>query len=107
MIATSWQFLAVEAATLSGFVWYWRRQRGAETLTSKAFALYFECIADARDNGYAGVLPAGPKTPLRGLPKEERIAEPAAEVAQSLLRATSFAATRAPRQRARGRSRVT
>ena len=75
MITTSWQFLAVQAETPPGFVWYWRMQRGAQTLTSEPFAFYFECIADARGKGYGGVLPAGPKSPLQQLPKEPISAE--------------------------------
>lgn len=98
MTTTSWQFLAIQAQTPSGFVWYWRRQRAEETLTSKAFAFYFECIADARGQGYAGVLPAGPKTPLQHLPKEP---------AQPGLSIRAVSAKEATQRSTRRRSRVT
>jgi hypothetical protein len=106
MIATSWQFLAVQAPTASGFVWYWRRQRAAQTLTSKPFPFYFECIADARRQGYAGTLPAGPKTPLHGLPNEPiagqaALAKPRAtdEAAHAVLSIRPLAAPKATRRR--------
>ena len=102
MMAASWLFLAVRVETPSGFVWYWRRQRAASTLTSRPFAFYFDCVADARSNGYAGELPTGPKAPLARLP-EEPVAK---DAAQPVLSITQLSADETTSPRARRRSRV-
>ena len=68
MITSSWDFYAVQATTSFGFMWQWRRQGGTSDVTSAPFAFYFDCIADARENGYEGRLPLGPKEPLLHLP---------------------------------------
>jgi hypothetical protein len=64
----SWHFFAVRAATPSGFRWHWQKQGAKVPVTSIAFEFYFDCISNARDKGYAGPLPAGPKAPLQHLP---------------------------------------
>jgi hypothetical protein len=33
-------------------------------VTSAPFDFYFDCVSDARENGYTGPMPAGPKLPL-------------------------------------------
>jgi len=63
-----WDFYAVHAPTAFGFTWHWRREGADPTVTSAPFTFYFDCIADARANGYAGSLPRGPKVPLLHLP---------------------------------------
>ena len=65
---TTWQFIAVRAVTPFGFTWQWQRQDGKTIVTSVAFDFYFDCVSDARDNGYAGLLPAGAKVPFPRLP---------------------------------------
>ena len=102
MITTSWLFLAVRAQTPSGFVWHWRRQSAASTLTSRPFAFYFDCIADARGKGYAGELPAGTRAPLPRLPEE-----PAAkDAARPVLSITALSANEATSPHTRRRSKV-
>jgi hypothetical protein len=64
----SWHFFAVRAARPSGFTWQWQKQGARVLVTSAPFDFYFDCVSDARDKGYAGPLPAGPKVPLQRLP---------------------------------------
>lgn len=64
----SWHFFAVRAATPSGFRWQWQKQGTPVIVTSVPFDYYFDCISNARDNGYAGPPPGGPKVPLQHLP---------------------------------------
>ena len=64
---TPWLFLAIAAKTPTGFTWQWQKVADP-TLTSRHFDFYFDCVADARANGYTGPLPPGPKVALRGLP---------------------------------------
>jgi len=65
---TSWHFIAVRAATPSGFTWHWQKQGPKVPVTSAPFAFYFDCVCDARDKGYSGPLPPGPRTPIEQLP---------------------------------------
>ena len=65
----TWHFLAVRAATPFGFTWQWQKQNGKTVVTSVPFDFYFDCVSDARDNGYAGPLPAAPKVPFPRLPE--------------------------------------
>ncbi|HUP94212.1 MAG TPA: hypothetical protein VM164_04845 [Burkholderiales bacterium] len=65
---TTWQFIAVRAVTPFGFTWQWQNQNDKTVVTSVPFDFYFDCILDARDNGYAGALPAGVKVPFPRLP---------------------------------------
>src|SRR5688572_10755200 len=59
---TPWLFFAIAATTPSGFTWQWQK-KADRTLTSGHFDFYFDCVADARANGYTGPLPTGPKVP--------------------------------------------
>ena len=65
---TTWQFIAVRAVTPFGFTWQWQKQNGKTIVTSVPFNFYFDCVSDARDNGYTGPLPAAPKVPSLRLP---------------------------------------
>src|SRR5215212_2812347 len=64
----TWHFFAVRAATTFGFVWQWQKQKGNVIVTSSPFDFYFDCISDARVNGYTGRLPAATKAPLERSP---------------------------------------
>ena len=65
---TTWHFLAVRAITPFGFTWQWQKQNTKAVVTSVPFDFYFDCVADARDKGYAGPLPTAPKVPFPRLP---------------------------------------
>ena len=65
---TTWHFLAVRARTPFGFTWQWQKQNGKTIVASVPFDFYFDCVSDARDNGYMGPLPAAPKMPFPRLP---------------------------------------
>ena len=66
---TTWHFFAVRASTPSGFTWQWQKERRDSGLvTSELFDFYFDCVSDARENGYYGPLPSGPKVPLSRAP---------------------------------------
>jgi len=64
---TPWHFFAIAATSAPGFTWQWQK-RANRTLTSGHFDFYFDCVSDARANGYTGPLPSGPKVPLDRLP---------------------------------------
>lgn len=66
----SWQFFAVASNAPHGFTWRWQSEGpGSKTaVTGAAFEYYFDCIFDARQNGYTGPLPAGPRVPLKRWP---------------------------------------
>ena len=64
---TPWHFFAIVAKTSNGFTWQWQKNENP-TLTSRHFDFYFDCVADARANGYDGPLPAGPRAPLHRPP---------------------------------------
>ncbi len=65
---SSWEFFAIVAATPCGFTWRWRKLGAKAPVTSAVFDFYFDCISNARRNGYTGALPPGPKVPLDRLP---------------------------------------
>ena len=64
----SWHFFAVLAPLPCGFGWQWQKQGTGAPVTSLLFDFYFECISDARANGYDGPLPPGPKVALPQMP---------------------------------------
>jgi hypothetical protein len=68
-MGASWQFFAVLADTPSGFTWRWQKERASVRVASAAFHYYFDCVSDARANGYSGPLPRGPKVPVERLPE--------------------------------------
>lgn len=112
-MSASWQFFAVTAATASGFMWQWEKRSAEEILKGAAFAFYFDCISDARDNGYAGPLPAGPKVPLTHLqigrvePAGASSLLPARRNAgEGVLSVTAVSAVDSKRRRTRGGSRA-
>jgi hypothetical protein len=79
----TWQFFAVDANTQTGFTWQWRNEDACAQTTSLVFNFYFDCVSDARLNGYAGPLPQGPKVALEQMPKAgdgSRSAAPAVRV---------------------------
>jgi hypothetical protein len=63
----SWQLFAVFADTPSGFTWRWQKERASVPVASAAFHYYFDCVSDARANGYTGPRPPGPKVPVERL----------------------------------------
>ena len=65
-----WCFHAVCATNVFGFTWHWqcRRPDGSTSRSRVPFAYYYDCIEDARKQGYRGPLPAGPKVALSHLP---------------------------------------
>jgi hypothetical protein len=65
----SWTFFAIRAAKPSGFTWQWQKRDDRVLVTSEPFDFYFDCVFNARNKGYAGALPAGPRVPLDQLPK--------------------------------------
>jgi hypothetical protein len=54
-----WKFFAVPASGTSRFGWRWREENQGRPAreSEKAFDLYFDCVQDARDNGYSGPNP--------------------------------------------------
>ena len=64
----AWHFYAVQSPEPSGFTWQWRRQLRDATVTSRLFAFYFDCVSDARKNGYEGTLPRVRGEALPSLP---------------------------------------
>ena len=68
MSKTSWEFFAVKDASPSGFTWQWRKHGADGVTVSAAFSFYFDCLSDARANGYAGTPPGGPKAPVPRVP---------------------------------------
>ena len=66
---TSWRFFAVVADTPSRFTWRWRTEGKGAPVVSAVFQFYFDCVSDARANGYTGPLPPGPKIPVEHLPE--------------------------------------
>lgn len=67
-IKDSWSFFAVSGTLPSEFRWQWQKQGAAPAVTSPLFDFYFDCISDARANGYAGPLPPGPRAARAQLP---------------------------------------
>ena len=65
-----WYFHAVCATNAFGFTWHWqcRRPNGSTSRSKVPFEYYYDCIEDARRQGYRGPLPAGPKVALSRLP---------------------------------------
>jgi hypothetical protein len=103
---TSWHFIAVRADTPTGFMWHWQKQGAAVPVTSGPFAFYFDCISDARDKGYIGPLPAGPKTPIERLPGVRETHALPSEADSVVMTVTAVSAVDARTRRARGRSRA-
>lgn len=56
---TMWEFVAIPCAHAPGFHWRWcaRKRDGARAESERTFELYFDCVQDARRNGYAGAMP--------------------------------------------------
>jgi hypothetical protein len=45
------EIYATAAGEGSGYIWYWRC-RESKVTSAKGFPLYFECVVDAREQGY-------------------------------------------------------
>ena len=45
------EIYAVAAGDAAGYVWQWRC-RDSKTNSTRSFPLYFDCVVDARENGY-------------------------------------------------------
>ena len=113
-MTTSWHFFAVSAATQTGFAWQWQKKRdNKEPVTSASFDFYFDCISDARANGYAGPLPAGPKVPLQRLPVGPletpgvlAALPPKGRSGQGVMTVTAVSPLDVKRRSSNGRSRV-
>ena len=110
-MSASWKFFAVSAPTASGFTWQWEKRGPEEILMGAPFSFYFDCVSDARKNGYAGPLPAGPKVPLAHLPigRIEPVgASSALPVQRSaekvVMTVTAVSAADSTNRRSRGRS---
>jgi hypothetical protein len=111
-LATSWHFFAVRAHTASGFTWQWQKQGATVPVTSSPFDFYFDCVSNARENGYDGPLPAGPKAPLQRLPiaptKTGRVSAPLPPSASNVvMTVTEVSADDVKRRATDRRSRVT
>jgi len=106
---TSWHFIAVRADTPSGFTWHWQKQGPKVPVTSAPFAFYFDCVSDARDKGYSGSLPPGPRTPIEQLPiSPDRAQVPQPQKPDSVvMTVTPVSASDLKKRNACGRSRVT
>ena len=65
-----WYFHAVRAANAFGFTWHWRCDSpdGSTAGSRLPFDYYYDCVEDARRQGYRGPLPPGPKVALSRLP---------------------------------------
>jgi hypothetical protein len=104
---TSWHFIAVRADTPSGFMWHWQKEGAKTPVTSAPFAFYFDCVSDARDKGYIGPLPAGPRAPIEHLPGGAAAGRSTrSEPGSIVMTVTGVSAVDARRRRASGRSRV-
>ena len=113
-MTTSWRFFAVRARTPSGFKWQWQKKVSAAAVTSPPFDFYFDCVSNARDNGYAGPLPSGPKAPLERLPtlpidmQRHLLAAPLEGPSGAIaLTVTAVPAVETKQRRLRASSRVT
>ena len=82
---TQWHFFATVASAPPGFTWQWQK-KADHTVTSRPFNFYFDCVTDARANGYIGPLPPGPKVPLRCLPHDPDEAKAASAAVRSSAR---------------------
>ena len=104
---TTWQFMTVRAVTPFGFTWQWQKQDERTVVTSVPFDFYFDCVSDARDNGYAGPLPAGAKVPFPRLPevtpgmKVMAALAPKAKAANLVMAVRALTATRQKRRASR------
>ncbi len=67
----SWHFHAVRSNNAFGFRWIWRyvRTDGSSVQSLIPRDYYYDCIQDAREQGYRGPFPAGPKAALDALPE--------------------------------------
>ena len=81
-----WCFHAVCATNAFGFTWHWqcRRPDGSTSRSRVPFDYYYDCIEDARKQGYRGPLPPGPKVALSALPGGSGGAAAVARRAQGL-----------------------
>ena len=71
-MSPGWYFHAVRATNAFGFTWHWqcRRADGSIFRSRVPFDYYYDCIEDARKQGYRGPLPPGPRVALRRLPED-------------------------------------
>jgi len=89
-------------------MWHWQKQGPKAPVTSAPFAFYFDCVSDARDKGYVGPLPRGPRTPVERLPIGLDCAEvPQPQNPASVVTLTPACASGVQKRSACGRSGVT
>src|SRR5687767_15107217 len=92
---TPWCFFAIVTTSPPGFTWQ-RQKKADPTVTSRHFNFYFDCVADARANGYIGPLPPGPKVPLRCLPHDPDEAKAASTAVRSSARSKAVTMPQVP-----------
>lgn len=70
----TWKFLAVPSRASAGFAWRWRQEADDRTRESeRTFELYYDCLEDARANGYAGDNPRPQESGAVGESKDVKI----------------------------------
>ena len=112
----SWNFFAVLGSIPSEFKWQWQKQAAvraaAAAVTSPPFDFYFDCVSDARANGYAGPLPPGPRAACEQLPfnpagGRRALAPQSAKSNNVMMTVSAMPVLDVKARRTRKRSRVT